>query len=85
MLPFILAGLALLFLYFWIFLSLSFYSVSEPAISQRQLPFEHYKLTPLVLAMLFINLFYLVWGMLFLMHSGSLIVSGTVVNWQLKR
>jgi hypothetical protein len=32
-----------------------------------------------------VNLFYLIWGIFFLMHTGNFIVSGTVVNWQYER
>jgi hypothetical protein len=31
------------------------------------------------------SLFYLLWGVFFLIHTGSFIISGTVVNWQYGR
>ncbi len=37
------------------------------------------------MTVLVFNLFYLVWGIFFLMHTGNFIVSGSVVNWQFRR
>lgn len=51
----------------------------------KQMPFEHYKLPPVLAAVLVVNIFYLIWGVFFLMHTGNFIISGTVVNWQYER
>lgn len=83
--PLALTILLVLFMLFWIFLTLSFYSMGEPVHVDHQLPFQHYKLTFPVILALVANTFYLVWGSLFLMHSGSHIVSGALVNWQFNR
>lgn len=59
--------------------------MGEPDHSAHQLPFQHYKLTFPLVCLLAANVFYLIWGSLFLMHSGSHIVSGALVNWQFNR
>jgi hypothetical protein len=85
MLPFILVGVLVLFLFFWLFLTTSFYSMSTPVKETRVLPFQHFNVPTPIAVLLVINVFYLVWSLFFLIHTGNCIISGTAINWQLSR
>jgi hypothetical protein len=84
-LPIILTGCSILFLFFWLFLTLSFYSLATPVEQLNQLPFQHYKIPGLVVALLILSIFYLVWSLFFLMHTAKCIVSGTLISWRFNR
>jgi hypothetical protein len=83
--PLILAAVLALFLEFWVFLNFAFYSLNRPSNQPNQLPFQHYNLTLPALLALFFNIFYLLWGVIFLVHSGAFVVAGTTVNWAFRR
>jgi hypothetical protein len=85
LLPLVLTGAAIGFLYFWLFLTLSFYSLAEPVAQLNQFPYQHYNLPPLVVTILVISIFYLVWALFFLMHTGRCILSGTLISWRFDR
>jgi len=59
--------------------------MSTPVEEQRVLPFQHYNVPTPIAALLIINVFYMIWSLFFLMHTGNFIISGTVINWQLRR
>jgi hypothetical protein len=47
----------------------------------NQLPFQHYSTPWYMFIIEIIHIFYLFWGLFFLMDVGSFIVSGAVINW----
>ena len=85
LLPVILSGCTLAFLGFWLFLTLSFYSLAEPVHELNQLPFQHYKMSAYIIVALIISIFYLMWALFLLMHTGKCILSGTLIMWRFNR
>ncbi len=51
----------------------------------NQLPFQHFKLPPLVIAALVVSIMYLVWAYFLLMHAGKFIISGSLISWRFNR
>ena len=81
----ILSGVLAIFILFWLFLTLSFYSLAEITDQIHQLPYQYVKIPPAIIAMLILGLFYLIWSAFFLIHTGRCIISGTVISWRFNR
>lgn len=74
-----------IFVALWIIEALGFYSMGQPTDQTNALPFQHFKSTATVKVLGFVHIFYLFWGMLFLVHTGDFIVAGTVTSWYFQR
>lgn len=74
-----------LFVVAWIFEALGFYSMGVPTFEEHSLPFQHFQPTWEIQALGIIHLFYLFWGMMFFVHTGDFLVSGTVTSWYFQR
>ena len=83
--PFVLTAFSMLFVYFWVFLNFAFYSQQVPSSQPYQLPFQHYQLSLMANVGLNLAIPHLVWSLFILIHSGTFIVSGTIVNWSFQR
>lgn len=51
----------------------------------NQLPYQHFTLSGLITFLLILSIFYLIWSMFFLMHTGKCIISGTFISWKFNR
>lgn len=65
-LPFVLFFILAAFLVLWVFEALGYYSMGEPVTEDKQLPFQHFKSTGFVKAMIPIHIFQLFWVACFL-------------------
>lgn len=83
--PFVLVGAAVLFVYFWLFLTFAFYTQQAPTKQQYALPFQHFQLTAAAIAGLVLAILHLIWSLFLLIHSGTFIATGTIVNWSFNR
>ena len=84
-LPFALVAVTVFFVYFWMFLTFSFYSQQVPTSQAHPLPFQHFNLSLLANVGLIMAIAHLIWSLFLLIHSGTFIVSSTIVNWSFQR
>lgn len=59
--------------------------MGEPVSEDKQLPFQHFKSTNFVKAMIPIHIFHLFWVVCFLVETGDFLIAGTTTSWYYQR
>ena len=75
----------IIFIVLWILEALGFYSLGTPTTGQHQYPFQHFSIPTWILVIGGFHVFYLIWGLFFLIETGSFIIGGAAVSWYYKQ
>jgi hypothetical protein len=83
--PFIMFIVTILFVALWILEALGFYSLGTPVHTPNQYPFQHFETGNTIIALGVVHIFYLFWGIFFLIETSSFLIIGTAASWYYKR
>jgi hypothetical protein len=82
--PVVLFIVMVLFIALWILEALGYYSLGEPKNEPHQYPFQHFNVPTEILVLGGVHMFYLIWGIMFLIDTGSFLIGGAACSWYYK-
>ena len=83
--PFLLFIVTFLFIALWIVEAFGFYSLGTPSHQPFQYPYKHFEVGNQIVALGIVHIFYLFWGIFFLIETSSFLITGTAASWYYRR